>query len=62
MKYGFKYNSNTSFKIVPSNDSAGYNIHELKDIYETHLKIELDQVKQMSDDEFIKYFGIKENE
>jgi hypothetical protein len=59
MKYGFKYNSNTSFKIVPTTDSAGYNISELKEIYTTHLQTELESLKNMTDDQFIQYFGVK---
>lgn len=59
MKYSFKYNSNTSFKIVESPDSAGYSIKELKDIYKTHLETELDQVYTMTDEEFVKYFGVR---
>ena len=58
MKYSFKYNSNTSFKVVPSNDSAGYSIRELKDIYKTHLETELKTLRDMNDEQFIKYFGV----
>ena len=59
MKYSFKYNSNTSFRVVPSNEEAGYDIMELREIYETHLLSEYDSVKIMTNDEFLKYFGVK---
>lgn len=59
MKYSFKYNSNTSFKVVESPNSAGYSVKELRDIYKTHLETELKTIYNMDDDEFLKYFGVK---
>lgn len=58
MRYGFKYNSNSSFKIVPATNSAGYDVKELREIISEHYKTELEQIKQMDDNEFIKYYGV----
>jgi hypothetical protein len=59
MKYGFKYCSNTSFRVVTATESAGYSVEEIKEIYKTHLENELEQVQTMSDEEFLNYFGVK---
>lgn len=59
MKYSFKYNSNTSFKVVEATESAGYTVKQLRDIYKTHLEVELEQAYNMNDEEFLKYFGVK---
>jgi len=60
VKYSFKYHSNCSFRVVPATESAGYSVEEIRDIYKTHLETELDQLKTMTDSEFIQYFGVKE--
>lgn len=60
MKYGFKYNSNCSFRIVPATNSAGYSIEELRIILKNHYETELIQIKNMTDEEFIKYYGVME--
>lgn len=59
MKYSFKYNSNTSFRVVESPNSAGYSLKELRDIYKTHLENELKLTYTMTDEDFLKYFGVK---
>lgn len=59
MKYSFKYNSNTSFKVVEATNSAGYDLKELREIYKTHLENELQLAHTMNDTEFLKYFGVK---
>lgn len=60
MKYSFKYHSNSSFRVVPATESAGYSVAEVREIYKTHLETELDQLKTMTDNEFLQYFGVKE--
>ena len=57
MKFCFKYHSNTSFRIYPANESAGYSVEELKNIYRIHLETELSQLEEMSNQEFLEYFG-----
>lgn len=60
MKYGFKFNSNTSFRIVPATDSAGYSIDELKEMLKHHYSSELKLLDDLSDDQFLQYYLKKE--
>lgn len=59
MKYSFKYNSNTAFRVVEATHEAGYEIGTIKDLYRTHLLNEINDLAQMTNEEFIKYFGVK---
>ncbi len=59
VKYSFKYNSNTSFRVIEATDDAGYDIAVVKDLYRDHLMNEIKDIAEMTNEEFIKYFGVK---
>lgn len=58
-KYGFKYCSNSSFRIVPATDLAGYSLLELKEILKKHYSTELELLETMDDGEFLDYYSVK---